>query len=145
MASSYSSRDVKGRLKCTNVEHKTLNIMLRPRTVTEMLSVSNLPTLISLVSKMENSTNALFPDKNIGANRLGNVMKEMSSKHVRREIFRDIQVNEHMQPNCTGLDEQKITRRTGHRSLNSVRKYRCAFDDQFRDVSNLLKRFCLKK
>lgn len=94
---------------------------------------------------MENSTNALFPDKNIGANRLGNVMKEMSSKHVRREIFRDIQVNEHMQPNCTGLDEQKITRRTGHRSLNSVRKYRCAFDDQFRDVSNLLKRLCLKK
>lgn len=35
--------------------------------------------------------------------------------------------------------------RTGHRSLNSVRKYKRASSDQLRDVSNLLEPPCPKK
>lgn len=45
----------------------------------------------------------------------------------------------------SGLDEQQIMNRTGHRSLNGVRKYKRVSNDQLRDVSNLLEPPCPKK
>lgn len=45
----------------------------------------------------------------------------------------------------SGLDEQQIMNRTGHRSLNCVQKYKRASRDQLRDVSNLLEPPCPKK
>jgi integrase len=44
----------------------------------------------------------------------------------------------------SGLDEQQIMSRAGHRS-SGVRKYKRASNDQVRDLSNILEPPCSKK
>lgn len=62
LASSYSSWDVQTKplkvvLNIAMLSTKKLNITLLRMTVTEILSVCTPPTLILLVTKMDNSTN----------------------------------------------------------------------------------------
>jgi hypothetical protein len=81
-----------------------------------------------------------FSKQNISVNRLKNLMKEMCNKAGLEENF----TNQSGKRTCatqlyqSGLDEQQIMSRTGHRSLNGVRKYKRASNDQLRDLNHLV-------
>lgn len=81
-----------------------------------------------------------FSKQNVGFNKLENLMKSMCEKAGLEGNF----TNQSGKRTCatslyqSGLDEQMIMHRTGHRSINGVRQYKRESKEQLKDVSNIL-------
>ena len=80
-----------------------------------------------------------FSNQNIGVNKLKTFKKTICEKGLTRHY-----TNHSGKRTCAtqlynqNVDEQEITRRTGHRSTTAVRKYKRAIDEMSANVSNIL-------
>jgi hypothetical protein len=81
-----------------------------------------------------------FGEQAVGVNKLSSIMKTMCSKAGIEGYY----TNHSGKRTCAttlyqaGVPEQEIMNRTGHRSVESVRKYKRASNDMLKDISNML-------
>ena len=81
-----------------------------------------------------------FAEQSVGVNKLSNIMKTMCAEAGIDGYF----TNHSGKRTCAttlyqaGVPEQEIMNRTGHRSVESVRKYKRASSEMLKDISNIL-------
>ncbi|CAG2232883.1 unnamed protein product [Mytilus edulis] len=81
-----------------------------------------------------------FGEQSVGVNKLSNIMKTMCAEAGIDRYF----TNHSGKRTCAtalyqaGVPEQEIMNRTGHRSVESVRKYKRASSEMLKDISNIL-------
>lgn len=81
-----------------------------------------------------------FGEQSVGVNKLSNIMKTMCAEAGIDGYF----TNHSGKRTCAttlyqaGVPEQEIMNRTGHRSVESVRKYKRASSEMLKDISNIL-------
>lgn len=89
---------------------------------------------------LDSKNGVKFGEQPIGVNKLSSIMKTMCADAGVEGYF----TNHSGKRTCAttlyqaGIPEQEIMYRTGHRSVESVRKYKRAADDMLKDISNVL-------
>ncbi|XP_063397165.1 uncharacterized protein LOC134681459 [Mytilus trossulus] len=147
-----NSKTFKGGLKQKNVENKNIKHYTNASSDRDLFKLYELYIGHSEISPEGNSKfykrplqdSLRFSKQNLGINKLENLMKTMCTKAGLSGNF----TNHSGKRTCattmfqSGIDEQTIMSRTGHRSVQGVRKYKRPSDDQLRDISNVLEPNC---
>lgn len=96
---------------------------------------------------LESKFGVKFGEQPMGVSKLSGIMKAMCADAGIEGYF----TNHSGKRTCAtalyqaGVPEQEIMNRTGHRSVESVRKYKRAADDMLKDISNVLEPVPFKK